>query len=51
VEQWVKEKTGVPTLSLESDLYDGSSYSAASLRIRVEAFAELLKSRKAEAAA
>ena len=51
VEKWVEEQTGVPVLSLESDIYDGSSYSAASLRIRVEAFAELLKSRKAEAAA
>jgi benzoyl-CoA reductase/2-hydroxyglutaryl-CoA dehydratase subunit BcrC/BadD/HgdB len=46
VEKWVEEQTGVPVLSLESDIYDGSSYSAASLRIRVEAFAELLKSRK-----
>ena len=45
VEKWVEEQTGVPTLSLESDLYDGQNYSAASLRIRVEAFAELLKSR------
>jgi len=46
VEQWVEEQTGVPTLSLESDLYDGRNYSAASLRIRVEAFAELLKDYK-----
>ena len=51
VKKWVEETTGVPTLSLESDLYEGRSYSAAALRTRVEAFAEMLKARKAAAKA
>ena len=51
VKKWVEETTGVPTLSLESDLYEGRSYSVAALRTRVEAFAEMLKARKATAKA
>jgi len=47
IKQWIEEKTGVPTLSLEIDIYDSRYYSAESLRTRVEAFAELLTARKA----
>ena len=42
----VEEKTGKPTLSLEMDYYDSRSYSAASMRTRVETFAEMLRARK-----
>jgi hypothetical protein len=47
IKQWIEEQTGVPTLSLEIDIYDSRYYSAESLRTRVEAFAELLRARKA----
>jgi len=47
VKHWIEEKTGVPTLALEVDIYDSRYYSAESLRTRVEAFAELLNARKA----
>ena len=45
--KWVRETTGIPTLSMETDHFDSRSYSAAALRTRVEAFAELLRARKA----
>jgi len=47
VKQWVEKNTGVPVLALEMDFYESRSYSAATLRTRVEAFAEMLRSRKA----
>jgi len=47
VKKWVEENAGVPTLPLEMDPYDSRNYSAESLRGRVEAFAEMLKDRKA----
>ena len=47
IKQWVEERTGVPTLSLEIDIYDSRNYSAAALRTRVEAFVEMLLARKA----
>jgi len=50
IKQWVEEKTGIPTLSLEIDIYDSRNYSAASLRTRVEAFVEMLLARKATTA-
>jgi len=46
VKKWVEETTGVPTLSLEMDMYDSRNYGAAALRTRVEAFAEMLRARK-----
>jgi benzoyl-CoA reductase/2-hydroxyglutaryl-CoA dehydratase subunit BcrC/BadD/HgdB len=51
VKKWVEENTGVPVLSLEIDAYDSRNYSAAALRTRVEAFAEMLRDRKASAKA
>jgi len=45
----IEKETGLPTLLLEMDVYDDRSYSAGSLRTRLEAFAEMLKSRKAAA--
>ncbi len=45
--QFVEKETGIPVLSLESDWYDSRNYSAASLRTRVETFAEILRARKA----
>jgi len=47
VKQVIEQETGVPTLSLEMDYYETRNYSAEALRTRVEAFAEMLKSRKA----
>ena len=47
--KFVEETTGKPTLSLEMDYYDSRSYSAESLRTRVETFAEMLRARKASA--
>jgi hypothetical protein len=49
IKEWVAESAGVPVLSLEMDIYDSRSYSAAALRTRVEAFAETLRVRKAVA--
>jgi hypothetical protein len=51
VKKWVEETTGVPTLALEMDIYDSRNYSAAALRTRVEAFAEMLRARKASSRA
>jgi len=39
----VEKGTGLPVLSLEMDMYDSRSYSAESLKIKVEAFAEMLR--------
>jgi len=47
MKRWVDENTGVPTLPLEMDIYDSRNYSVATLRTRVEAFAEMLRERKA----
>jgi hypothetical protein len=41
------EKTGIPHLPLEIDLYDTRNYSAEALRTKVETFAEMLRARKA----
>lgn len=49
--QVIEEEAGVPTLSLEMDLYESRNYSAEALRTRVEAFAEMLRARKAAPAA
>ena len=46
VKKWVEASTGVPSLSLEMDIYDSRNYSAAAMRTRVEAFAEMLRARK-----
>ena len=43
----VEEETGIPVLSLEVDIYDSRYYSPASLRTRVETFADILRARKA----
>ena len=45
--QLIEKETGVPTLSLEMDLCESRSYGAETLRTRVEAFAEMLKAKKA----
>jgi len=47
LKKWIEEQVGIPVLSLEMDYYDSRSYSAAALRTRVEAFAEMLRVRKA----
>ena len=46
LKKWVEEKTGVPTLALEMDIYDSRSYNTGILRTKVEAFAEMLRARK-----
>jgi len=51
LKKWVEQTTAVPTLSLEMDIYDSRNYSAAALRTRVEAFAEMLRARKPSAKA
>ncbi|MFC2016187.1 2-hydroxyacyl-CoA dehydratase [Chloroflexota bacterium] len=43
------EKTGIPHLQLEVDLFDSRNYSAEALRTRVETFADMLRDRKAAA--
>jgi benzoyl-CoA reductase/2-hydroxyglutaryl-CoA dehydratase subunit BcrC/BadD/HgdB len=43
LKQVVEKETGLPVLSLEMDMYDSRSYSAESLKIKVEAFAEMLR--------
>jgi benzoyl-CoA reductase/2-hydroxyglutaryl-CoA dehydratase subunit BcrC/BadD/HgdB len=47
LKQFVEKETGVPVLSLESDLVDSRTYSAESQRIKVETFAEMLRAKKA----
>jgi benzoyl-CoA reductase/2-hydroxyglutaryl-CoA dehydratase subunit BcrC/BadD/HgdB len=47
--EYLEEKTGLPVLSLEVDIYDSRAYSAASMRTKVETFAEMLKTKKASA--
>ncbi|HEX75308.1 MAG TPA: 2-hydroxyacyl-CoA dehydratase [Dehalococcoidia bacterium] len=49
VKKWVEENIGIPVLSLETDVYDSRSYSAATMRTKVETFAEILRARKASA--
>lgn len=51
LKKWVEETTGIPTLALEMDIYDSRNYSAGTLRTKVEAFAEMLRARKAMAKA
>jgi predicted nucleotide-binding protein (sugar kinase/HSP70/actin superfamily) len=46
LKQVVEKETGIPTLSLEMDMYDSRSYSAASLKTRVETFSDLLRAKK-----
>ena len=45
----IEKEKGLPTLLLDMDIYDDRNYSAAALRTRLEAFAEMLKARKAAA--
>jgi benzoyl-CoA reductase/2-hydroxyglutaryl-CoA dehydratase subunit BcrC/BadD/HgdB len=45
----IEKERGLPTLLLDMDFYDDRNYSAAALRTRLEAFAEMLKARKAAA--
>jgi hypothetical protein len=47
--KYLEEKTGLPVLSLEVDAFDSRAYSAASLRTKVETFAQMLKEKKASA--
>ena len=47
VKKWLEANTGVPTLSLEMDIYDSRDFSAATLRSRIDAFADMLRARKA----
>ncbi|GAG38512.1 unnamed protein product, partial [marine sediment metagenome] len=49
LKKYLEEKTGLPVLSLEMDVFDSRSYSAASLRTKVETFAEMLKAKKESA--
>ncbi|MCK4784308.1 MAG: 2-hydroxyacyl-CoA dehydratase [Desulfobacteraceae bacterium] len=49
MKRYVEENALVPTLSLEMDFYDSRNYSAAALRTRVEAFADMLRARKSAA--
>jgi hypothetical protein len=46
LKKYLEENTGLPVLSLEVDNFDSRSYSAASLRTKVETFAYMLKVRK-----
>ena len=44
--KYLEEKTGLPVLALEIDNFDSRSYSADSLRTKVETFAYMLKEKK-----
>ncbi len=46
--QYVEKQTGIPAMALEIDIYDSRNYSAASLKTRVESFAEMLWMRKVD---
>jgi hypothetical protein len=50
VKDCVQKELGIPALMLEGDAYDTRQYSAAALRTRIEAFAEMLRMRKSLAA-
>lgn len=45
----LEKETGLPTLLLDMDFYDDRNYSAAALRTRIEAFAEMLRAKKTAA--
>ncbi len=47
--QYIEKNTGIPVLSLEMDYYESRSYGAETLKTKVEAFAEILRARKAAA--
>jgi benzoyl-CoA reductase/2-hydroxyglutaryl-CoA dehydratase subunit BcrC/BadD/HgdB len=47
MKQYLEKETGLPTLLLDMDFYDNRNYSAAALQTRLEAFAEMLRARKA----
>jgi len=47
--RYLEEKTGLPVLALEIDAFDSRAYSAASMRTKVETFAEMLKAKKKSA--
>ncbi|MGV8073339.1 MAG: 2-hydroxyacyl-CoA dehydratase [Syntrophobacteraceae bacterium] len=46
LKDWIEHQVGLPTLSLENDVYDTRSYSAGAMMTRVEAFAEMLRAEK-----
>ena len=46
LKHFVEKETGIPVLSLETDLADSRTYSAGALQTRVETFAETLRARK-----
>jgi benzoyl-CoA reductase/2-hydroxyglutaryl-CoA dehydratase subunit BcrC/BadD/HgdB len=46
LKQFVQRETSIPVLSLEMDMYDSRTYNESALRIRVEAFAEMLRAKK-----
>ena len=46
LKEFVERETGIPVLSLETDIYDSRTYSTEALRMRVETFAEILRVRK-----
>lgn len=43
----IEDKLGIPVLSIESDWWDSRSYTAETLRTRIETFRDLMKARKA----
>ncbi len=49
--KYLEETTGIPALDLETDLADSRAYSAASMRTKVETFADMLKAKKKSAIA
>ena len=49
VKKWVEENTGIPTVSLEMDIYDSRNYSVGVMRTGEEAFAGMLRARRASA--
>ena len=47
VKDYVEKNMGIPVLALEFDLADSRTYGAGAMKLKVEAFAEMLRARKA----
>jgi len=51
IKKSIEKDLGIPVLLLEGDVFDERSYSSATLRTKVETFADMLRERKAAKAA
>jgi benzoyl-CoA reductase/2-hydroxyglutaryl-CoA dehydratase subunit BcrC/BadD/HgdB len=49
LKSFIEKETGIPVLSLESDLVDNRTYNSETMRNKIETFAEMLRARKVSA--